>query len=240
MMSKEKSPLSRGLRALYVLPVVCLCLGLQAQTVIIPQENNASQTPKISIRKVDGASSPLYIIWELGQEREVSEEEFTQIDPSRINSMEILKDQQAIDKYGPKAANGVVKVTMKLPIEINEVVVVRQNKNSDELIPFQIIETENFPSFQGGGLDNFAKWLSAKIYPPSLDICNHSGTVKASFAVGKDGYIKDVEIIEGVCEELDGLVIKTLSESPKWEPALSKDGSPKDVYLRIPVIFENR
>ena len=58
--------------------------------------------------------------------------------------------------------------------------------------------------------------------------------------MGKDGYIKDVEIIEGVCEELDGLVIKTLSESPKWEPALSKDGSPKDVYLRIPVIFENR
>ncbi len=33
MMSKTKSPLKRGLKGLYVLPLVCLCLGLQAQTV---------------------------------------------------------------------------------------------------------------------------------------------------------------------------------------------------------------
>ena len=125
MMSKEKSPLSRGLRALYVLPIICVCLGLQAQTVIVsPEKLEETQQPQITIRKADGASSPLFIVLELGQEREVSEEEFSQIDPSRIESMEILKDQQAIDKYGPKAANGVVKVTMKLPNEMDEEVVI--------------------------------------------------------------------------------------------------------------------
>ena len=35
MMSKSKSPLSRGLRVLYVLPLVCLALGLQARTVYV-------------------------------------------------------------------------------------------------------------------------------------------------------------------------------------------------------------
>ena len=36
MMSKSKSPLARGLRALYLLPLVCLGIGLQAQTVYVP------------------------------------------------------------------------------------------------------------------------------------------------------------------------------------------------------------
>ena len=239
MMSKSRSPLARGLRALYVLPLVCLGLVLQAQTVIVPQGNNDTQTPKISIRKV-GDTTPLYIVWELGQEREVSEEEFTQIDPSRIKSMDILKDQEAIDKYGPKAANGVVKVSMKLPNEMNEVVVVRRKEESDELIPFRVIETKDFPSFQGGGLANFEKWLASTITPPSLDQCNHSGVVMAGFAVGKDGYVKDVEIVRGVCEELDGIVFKAISESPKWEPAVKDDGQPKEVYLQIPIVFESR
>ena len=37
MMSKSKSPLARGLRALYVIPLACLGIGLQAQTVYVPQ-----------------------------------------------------------------------------------------------------------------------------------------------------------------------------------------------------------
>ena len=240
MMSKERSPLSRGLRALYVLPIVCLCLGLQAQTVIIPQEpEKVTGNPQIQIRTATG-TTPLFIVWEMGQEREVSAEEFAQINPSRISSMDVLNDQATKDKYGEKAANGVVKVSMKLPIELDEVVVVRQHEESDELIPFRIIETKDFPSFQGGGMENFQKWLAAKITPPSLDKCNHSGTVQASFAVGKDGYVKDVDIVTGVCEELDALVLKAISESPKWEPAVSSDGTPKDVYLRIPIVFDNR
>ena len=36
MMSKSKSPLARGLRVLYLLPLVCLGIGLQAQTVYVP------------------------------------------------------------------------------------------------------------------------------------------------------------------------------------------------------------
>ena len=50
MMSKSKSPLARGLRALYLLPLVCLGLGLQAQTVYVPtgedSEKNVSQETK--------------------------------------------------------------------------------------------------------------------------------------------------------------------------------------------------
>ena len=48
MMSKSKSPLSRGWRVLYLLPLVCLGLGLQARTVYVPigkdsEKNDAVQ-----------------------------------------------------------------------------------------------------------------------------------------------------------------------------------------------------
>ncbi len=41
MMSKSRSPLSRGLRVLYVIPLVCLALGLQARTVYVPMDKDS-------------------------------------------------------------------------------------------------------------------------------------------------------------------------------------------------------
>jgi len=43
MMSKSRSPLSRGLRVLYVLPLVCLALGLQARTVYVPVNKDSEK-----------------------------------------------------------------------------------------------------------------------------------------------------------------------------------------------------
>jgi len=43
MMSKSKSPLFRGLRVLYVLPLVCLGLGLQARTVYVPADKDSEK-----------------------------------------------------------------------------------------------------------------------------------------------------------------------------------------------------
>ena len=40
MMSKTKSPLSRGWRVFYLLPLVCLALGLQARTVYVPMDKD--------------------------------------------------------------------------------------------------------------------------------------------------------------------------------------------------------
>ena len=54
MMSKSKSPLSRGLRVLWLLPLVCLGIGLQAQTVYDPsgkdsEKNNPDETKQAGI-----------------------------------------------------------------------------------------------------------------------------------------------------------------------------------------------
>jgi len=41
MMSKSKSPLARGWRVLYLLPLICLGIGLQARTVYVPVDKDS-------------------------------------------------------------------------------------------------------------------------------------------------------------------------------------------------------
>ena len=43
MMSKTRSPLSRGWRVLYLLPLVCLGIGLQARTVCVPLDKDSEK-----------------------------------------------------------------------------------------------------------------------------------------------------------------------------------------------------
>ena len=43
MMSKSKSPLARGWRVLYLLPLVCLGIGLQARTVYVPVDKDSEK-----------------------------------------------------------------------------------------------------------------------------------------------------------------------------------------------------
>ena len=50
MMSTSRSPLARGLRALYLLPLVCLAIGLQAQTVYVPTDKG---NEKIAAEETD-------------------------------------------------------------------------------------------------------------------------------------------------------------------------------------------
>ena len=66
MMSKSKSPLARGLRALWLLPVVCLAIGLQARTVYVPVDKDSEKN--VSDEKPRGYLSEIVVIGYGGQE----------------------------------------------------------------------------------------------------------------------------------------------------------------------------
>ena len=237
MMSKSKSPLSRGLKALYVLPLVCLCIGLQAQTVNEPVDKVKKNSDN-AVRFVSASgSSPLFIVRQVwGEEREITKAEFDEIEPYRINSIEVLKDTDAKEKYGEKAANGVIVITMKRPQELDEIVVISYDDN-DEPVPFYLVEPETMPTFQGEGMSAFSRWLNMRIARPKG--CKHTGKMKVSFVVDEEGAVKDVKVMESVCEELDKLVVSLIEQSPKWEPATA-NGKPVSQCLTIPITFQMR
>lgn len=211
---------------LYVLPLVCLCLGLQAQTV------------SESSDKINQKNHPLYILrYAWGEEKQISKAELDEIDQQRISSVKVLKDAEAKEKYGDKASNGVIVLNVKLPQEMDKLTVVSYKENEDETVPFYIIEPDTMPSFGGEGINGFSKWLFSKIYRPQG--CTHQGTMKVSFVVDKDGSVKDVTVRESVCGELDNMVISIIGKSPKWEPA-TLNGKPVEQCLRLPISFEMR
>ena len=227
MMSKSKTPPLRGLRVLWLLPLICLGLGLQARTVYVPtdKDSNNSQNPLIILRQA----------W--GEEKEITKAEYDALSQSRINSIQMLKDEAAFKKYGDKAAHGVIVVNLKAPMEMEEIVVVSYRDKEEEPIPFRLVP-DKMPSFQGGDLNAFSKWLCRQISVPKD--CDHSGTMKVSFEVLEDGTVGDVEVTESVCPELDALVKATIQKSPKWEPGTTRDGKPIATYLRLPIVFQVR
>ena len=229
MMSKAKSSLARGLRALYLLPLICLGIGLQARTVYVPtdKDSNNSQNPLIILRQA----------W--GEEKEITKAEYDALSQSRINSIQMLRDDAAFQKYGDKAAHGVIVVNLKAPMEMEEIVVVSYRDKEEELIPFRLLpDPDHMPGFQGGDLNEFSKWLCRQIDVPKD--CNHSGTMKVSFEVLADGTVGDVEVSESVCPELDAIVKATILKSPKWEPGTTRDGKAIATNLRIPIVFQVR
>ena len=190
-------------------------------------------------QRLDMNNLPLYILrdgW--GKEKEITFEEFYEINQNaRLRSIERLDAAEAKEKYGDKAKNGAVLVTMKRPQELDEIVVITYAEDDDELIPFMLANPDTLPLFQGEGMDTFSQWLNVRIRRPKG--CTHTGEMKVSFVVGTDGTVSDVKVTQSICEALDAMVISTIEQSPKWTPATS-NGKPVAQCLSIPLTFKMR
>ena len=57
----------------------------------------------------DGDNEPLFYV----DGKKVKREDIKKLDPGTIESMKVLKGDQAIEKYGKKAKDGVVEITIK-------------------------------------------------------------------------------------------------------------------------------
>ena len=240
MMSKSKSSLARGLRALYLLPLICLGIGLQARTVYVPKDKDSKNFDYHVMQVPAGENqNPLIILRQAwGEEHEITKEEYDNLDSGRIKSVGLMKDAEAWEKYGDKAAHGVVVITLKMPTEMEEIVVVRvRDREDDEPVKFYPVEPDTMPTFQGGDINMFSRWLCQQITAPKD--CNHEGTMKVSFVVGADGNVSDVKVVQSVCAELDALAVSTIEKSPKWEPA-TVNGKPCDMALSVPIVFQVR
>ena len=240
MMSKSKSPLSRGLRVLWMLPLVCLGIGLQAQTVYDPvgKDNENPQEGFKLIAENDDYKIILREAW--GEEKEITMAEFEQINRDRLNrikGVEVIKDAETKAKLGFGETGAIFLVTMKHPQELDEISVITYAGEEDEEIPFMLANPETMPSFQGEEMSAFTRWLNARIHRPKG--CTHEGDMKVSFVVDTDGTVKDVKVVNSVCETLDALVVSLIEQSPKWEPATA-GGRPVAQCLTIPISFRIR
>ena len=182
MMSKSKSSPARGLRVLYIVPLVCLGLGLQARTVFVPTDKDSEKTVT-----QDGSKGIL-------PEVVVSKYGIKDLDPTKvINTDDQFKATQiAVDPVWNQ---------LDTPPECSE---------------------------------NFSQWLTMRIQYPGD--CLYTGTAMIQFTVDKNGKISDINLLKGVCEELDKHLVSLVEKSPSWTPA-KKGGQSVAVKCVQPVIF---
>ena len=241
----------RFLLLLAALPVISVCY---AQPGSAPQNHQHPHFggPQMRMHQ-NPEAQPLLII----SGKEVPFEEMRNIRPEDIDSMSILRDSLMIQRYGEKGKNGVIIVRLKseqpygnrpsgrrrnrFAGNVDELVVAPGQHDANvpvlpkNLVPYSSLTSE--PSFMGGGDNAFVKWLSDKIVRP--DNCTHSGQMLISFVIQADGKVSDVKIVRGVCEVLDALVLKVVSDSPDWTPGKVEE-LPVNVMYTMPIVFRYR
>ena len=99
---------------------------------------------------------------------------------------------------------------------------------------FTVVEVmPEFPGGQGALLQFLAKSIK---YPVIAQQNGIQGRVTCSFVVGKDGVIRNIEVIRGVDPLLDLEATRVISMMPKWKPGMQK-GKEVSVKYTVPVTF---
>src|SRR5690606_32506170 len=90
------------------------------------QEN---KTFEFKFKKEEDTKNILFIV----NGKEISETDFRRIQPNDIESINVLKDKKAIDKYGEKGKEGVLEIQLKDKPKMDIKVSVQLEKNSDNI-----------------------------------------------------------------------------------------------------------
>lgn len=99
-------------------------------------------------------------------------------------------------------------------------------------------DLDKMPTFQGGDLSKFRKWVMSNMtYPKKAVKNNIQGRVVVKFVIDKDGSVTDIEVVKSPDKLLSDEAVRVVKMSPKWTPG-ELDNSPVRVYFTIPIDFK--
>ena len=257
MMLQKKSPRSRFMKLLALVPIVGIALALNAETVNdyvyqqpqkkVVKKGSKSATTKMGNNTIEivpsqdaaeQADPAKAVEWVVAKEPDkkpivlleghrITYETFTRMDPNEIASITVLKDQPAVDQYGEEARNGVILITTKKGVEV--FTPVEQNPEYFDVV-------EQMPEFPGGAQALFGFVAKNIHYPKAAEDAGIQGRVIVTFVVMKDGSIGEVKVAKGVSPELDEEAVRCVKSMPKWKPGMQK-GQAVNVKYTMPLSF---
>ena len=229
-------------RVRYTLPVVfSLPKGVSASTVVgvkHPSKDSDSEvwvigsgetkdvTPQTLAEKF-GKDKPIYVL----DGKRVKDIE--NIDPKTIESMSVLKNESAIEKYGEEGKDGVIEIITKSAVTKDALMDAAKEKLGGEDI-FVVVEDQ--PEFPGGP-EALMKFIGENVkYPKEAQENGIQGRVIVNFVVNKDGSLSDMKVVRGQDASLDAEAIRIISTMPKWKPGMQR-GEAVNVRFTLPITF---
>jgi BlaR1 peptidase M56/Secretion system C-terminal sorting domain/Gram-negative bacterial TonB protein C-terminal len=156
------------------------------------------------------------------------------VNTNDLESITILKDESAIEKYGTKGKNGVIEIITKK--NSNNYDLQLEYVKEDNIIVFSKVEID--PSFPGGD----AKWkqyLKAVLnqnIPAQKGATVGTYTVIVQFIVKTDSFLTNIKPLTNHGFGMEEEAIRIISKGPRWIPAL-QNGKQVNAIRKQPVTF---
>ncbi|MDP4262094.1 MAG: N-acetylmuramoyl-L-alanine amidase [Bacteroidota bacterium] len=161
------------------------------------------------------------------------------IPADEIESINILKGNTAIARYGDKGKYGVIEIMTKnrKPSPIKELKLEEVKPSNDDNIVFEKMEIE--PAFRGGETE-WKKYLAVNFkgdVPVTHNAPAGTYTVYIQFIVHKDGSISDIRPLTNHGFGMEEEAIRVISKGPKWLPGM-QNGKAVNAYKKQPITFK--
>lgn len=220
MMTHFKNPRFTYLRKILLLPIAFLLFGLLSFRARGTHRAGAIDTTTVTVIGDTGVTKALFVV----DGKIASKDVMHTLDPNTIQSIDVLKGQTAIDKYGSAGANGVIQIHTK-----------RNTDTSGDMI-FTKVEVE--AHFQGGDTawNNYVREVIMQ-HMNELQDAAQSGTCELQFIVDKHGYISDVQALTMQGSVLAKICTAAIQLGPDWVPATNNNKVVKS-YRRQKITFQ--
>ena len=186
---------------------------------------NVKFTLPVSFRLSSSENNPLIVVD--GEVKGNDPELMKNYTPENIQSMTVVKGDEAIRIYGEKGKGGVILITTKKAASAE--------KLEFEKLIFQVVE--EMPEYPGG-MEECMKFLSKNIkYPVEAHKNGIQGRVIVSFVITDEGDIEEPVVLRGVDPLLDAEALRVIQMMPKWKPGKQK-GKAVNTKFTIPVTFK--
>lgn len=184
-----------------------------AQPVEIKTEENPSKQLTRNLKTMKLNAGTLIFL----DGSQISMEAMRELNQESLEYDVLLGKEAAVKKYGDKATNGAYEL-YSLPLA---------NTSINE-------GKENLPSFPGGQ-SQWTVYLQKNLRYPDVAIDNGTmGIAKVAFTVTKEGYIKNLVIVENPGDGLGEEAQRIIAKGPKWVPARENGNAiEKRIMLRI-------
>lgn len=107
-----------------------------------------------------------------------------------------------------------------------------------EISPPAFTGIENYIDIARAEVNNLQEYISANIkYPEEANLNGREGTEVIKFNVNARGQVTDIDIVNGVCPEIDDELVRVLeSTNGMWKPGI-KDGIPVSMEQEVSIVF---
>lgn len=177
-------------------------------------------------------------VWKNYNSNGVAESEYNYIQDQREGEFIKYDTLGNILSEGTYMADTLFKVTLANPEK--EIKRTEEREEREESMPYLSQCKHIQDAYQRGICSNekLLKFIYSNLrYPSYARDYGIQGMTVTQFTIDKEGAVKDIDVVIGICDGFKEECLKVISKLPQWEPAV-QDGKPVDILFTLPIKFK--